>query len=139
MKRSPSRKSDEAARKRYVVVYERDESGYWIASVSGVKGCHTQGRSLSQARERIREALGLFIDDADKVELRDRIKLPGELQGVVTHVRKKGVALAELEAEVRAERRKAVERLVNERHLSRRDAAELIGLSFQRVQQLVRK
>ena len=48
----------------YHVAYERDESGRWVASVRGVRGCHTQGRTVDEARRRIREAMELFIDDA---------------------------------------------------------------------------
>lgn len=125
--------------KSYTVSYERDKAGYWVASVRGVKGCRTQGRSLSEARARIREALALYVDDAETAELHDRVKLPGELQAVVGAVRRKAAKLVLLDAQVRAERARVVRQLVRERHLSRRDAAELVGLSFQRVQQLVGK
>ena len=32
--------------KAYHVIYERDESGWWAASVRGLRGCHTQGRTV---------------------------------------------------------------------------------------------
>ena len=54
----------EEAVKSYRVSYERDELGWWVASVRGVRGCHTQGRTVDEARRRIREALELFVDDA---------------------------------------------------------------------------
>ena len=47
----------EEAMKSYRVAYERDESGWWVASVRGVRGCHTQGRTVDEARRRIREAV----------------------------------------------------------------------------------
>jgi len=50
----------EAMTKRYSVDYELDQSGWWVASVHEIAGCHTQGRTIEQARERIREALLLF-------------------------------------------------------------------------------
>jgi predicted RNase H-like HicB family nuclease len=53
----------------YTVKIERDESGAWIARVPEVPGCHTYGRSLRQAKHRIREALSLWVDDADRAEL----------------------------------------------------------------------
>ena len=46
--------------KSYRVAYERDESGWWVATVRGVRGCHTQGRTVDEARRRIREALELL-------------------------------------------------------------------------------
>lgn len=45
----------------FEVVYERDEQGWWIASVVEVPGVHTQGRTRDEARRRIREALGAAI------------------------------------------------------------------------------
>src|SRR2546429_5938015 len=61
----------------YHVTYERDESGWWVATVRGVRGCHTQGRTVDEARRRIREALELFVDDARKALIVDDVKLPG--------------------------------------------------------------
>ena len=43
----------------YHVELERDERGWWIASVPAVPGAHTQGRSIDQAMKRIREALSI--------------------------------------------------------------------------------
>ena len=54
----------EEAVKTYRVAYERDASGWWVASVRGVRGCHTQGRTVDEARRRIIEAMELFVDDA---------------------------------------------------------------------------
>src|SRR2546425_5949028 len=62
----------------YHVTYERDESGWWVASVREVRGCHTQGRTVDEARRRIREALGLFVPNAKRAVLRDRVKLPAK-------------------------------------------------------------
>jgi predicted RNase H-like HicB family nuclease len=56
---------------RYHVKYTRDESGWWQASVHGVAGCHTQGKTLAEAKLRIREALMLFVDDAETAQLID--------------------------------------------------------------------
>jgi predicted RNase H-like HicB family nuclease len=46
----------------YVVRYERDADDWWFAEVKDVPGCHTQGRTIEQARERIREALQAWFD-----------------------------------------------------------------------------
>jgi predicted RNase H-like HicB family nuclease len=62
--------------KSYRVAYERDESGWWVASVRGVRGCHTQGRTVDEARRRIVEALGLFVDDARRAKIVDEVRLP---------------------------------------------------------------
>ena len=62
--------------KSYRVLYERDESGWWMASVRGVRGCHTQGRTVDEARRRIREALELFVDNARTAPIVDDVMLP---------------------------------------------------------------
>ena len=58
----------------YNAVYEYDgDSDAWLVRVDGVAGCHTYGATLNEARERIREALGLFVDDADSAEIIDTV------------------------------------------------------------------
>ena len=44
------------------VVIERDEDGYYVASVPQLPGCHTQARSLDAVMERIREAIELCVE-----------------------------------------------------------------------------
>lgn len=57
---------------KYTVRYERDEEGWWVARVLEVDGCITQGKSIEQARERIREALAAAgAPEADTAELVD--------------------------------------------------------------------
>src|SRR5882762_8705676 len=60
----------------YHVAYERDASGWWVASVREVRGCHTQGRTVDEARRRIREAMALFVSNARSAKLIDDVKLP---------------------------------------------------------------
>jgi predicted RNase H-like HicB family nuclease len=48
--------------RQFDVVIERDEEGFYIASVPQVPGCHTQARSLDEVTERIREALQLCLE-----------------------------------------------------------------------------
>ena len=49
----------EETMKTYHVAYERDESGWWVASVRELRGCHTQAKSLDKLCDRIREAIEL--------------------------------------------------------------------------------
>ena len=124
-----------AAMKSHRVVYELDESGAWIATVPAVKGCHTYGRSINEARERVREALGLFVKGAESARLVDDIRLPASVRRLLD---------AQREARKRAEREQAraraalsrVVRSLERQGLSVRDASELLGLSHQRVQQI---
>ncbi len=116
---------------------ERDKAGFWVASVREVKGCHSQGRSIQQARERIREALGLFVENADRAELVDHVKLPREaraLVGMTKAAREKASAAAETAQE---STQKTVLFLARHQKMSVRDVGDLLGLSHQRVQQLL--
>jgi predicted RNase H-like HicB family nuclease len=48
------------------VVVERDEDGFYVASVPSLPGCHTQARSLDELMVRIREAIALALEDVDE-------------------------------------------------------------------------
>ncbi len=48
---------------RKVILYT-DEDGYWVAECPSLPGCHSQGRTEEEAIANIREAMGLWIEDA---------------------------------------------------------------------------
>jgi predicted RNase H-like HicB family nuclease len=48
--------------RQFDVVIERDEEGFYVASVPQLAGCHTQARSLDEVMERIREAIELCLE-----------------------------------------------------------------------------
>lgn len=125
--------------KRYTVVYTRDQSRWWVASVRSVSGVHTQGRSIDEARRRIREALALALgdDEAETAELVDRVTLPAQAQRKVAALKRALAAEAVASARARKAARAATLALTGTLRLSRRDTAELTGYSFQRIQQLV--
>jgi predicted RNase H-like HicB family nuclease len=60
----------------YTVIYERDEEGWWVAEVPEVPGCHTQGRTIEQARERILDAPSLYVDEATHILLHEEVRVP---------------------------------------------------------------
>jgi len=121
---------------RYTVVYERDESGAWNAHVPEVPGCHTYGRSLRQARERIREALGLWVDDADQAELVPHIRLPRKAHLAVRRAKSSRARVARDQQQATEAADEAIHCLA-QLGLSVRDAGEVLGISHQRAQQLL--
>lgn len=124
--------------KSYTVDYTRDETGWWIASVRRVKGCHTQGRTIEEARRRIREALSLFVDQASRVILVDRVHLPGNAARMLREYRTARTRATRQRERLGRIARKAARTLTDGRlRLSTRDTAELLGLSHQRVHQLM--
>ena len=46
----------------YTIVIEKDEDGYYVGSVPGLLGCHTQGTSIDQLLERMQEAIALWLE-----------------------------------------------------------------------------
>jgi predicted RNase H-like HicB family nuclease len=48
--------------REFSVVIERDEEGYYVASVPALPGCHTQARSLDELMHRVREAISLCLE-----------------------------------------------------------------------------
>jgi predicted RNase H-like HicB family nuclease len=49
-------------KREFNVVIEKDTEGYYVASVPGLAGCHTQARSLDKLLVRIREAIELCLE-----------------------------------------------------------------------------
>jgi predicted RNase H-like HicB family nuclease len=126
--------------KTYHVVYERDEIGWWVASVRELRGCHTQGRTVDEARRRIAEAMELFVDNVRSTKIVDEVKLPASAAKAIrayTTLRKKADR-EDRRAALAA--RRAVRLLRGGRlRMSARDAARLLGVSHQRVHQLAQE
>ena len=49
------------------VIIEKDEDGYFVASVPALRGCHTQAKSLDVLMKRIREAIELCLEVEEPV------------------------------------------------------------------------
>jgi predicted RNase H-like HicB family nuclease len=55
--------------REFNVIIERDAEGYYVGSVPGLKGCHSQAKSLDELMVRIREAIELCLEaQGDKLE-----------------------------------------------------------------------
>ncbi|MBI3683853.1 MAG: type II toxin-antitoxin system HicB family antitoxin [Acidobacteria bacterium] len=48
--------------REFDVVVERDEGGYYVASVPALRGCHTQAKSLDKLMSRLQEAIELCLE-----------------------------------------------------------------------------
>jgi len=47
---------------KFSVLVERDEDGYYIASVPELPGCHTQARTLDELTGRVKQAIELYLE-----------------------------------------------------------------------------
>jgi len=45
------------------VIIEKDEDGMYIAEVSELEGCYTQGKTLQEVVERIKEAIEVCLEE----------------------------------------------------------------------------
>ena len=52
----------------FTVIIERDENGLYVAIVPDITGCYTQGKTIAQVLERIKEAIEVCLE-ADKEEI----------------------------------------------------------------------
>jgi predicted RNase H-like HicB family nuclease len=52
--------------REFNVIIEKDEEGYFVASVPELRGCHTQAKSLDRLMERVKEAIALCLEVQDK-------------------------------------------------------------------------
>ncbi len=44
------------------ILIEKDESGYYVAEVPALPGCFSQGKTMTEAKENIKEAIEGWID-----------------------------------------------------------------------------
>ena len=134
----------------YVAEVERDEAGNWIASVPAMRGVHTHARTLAGLRRYLQDAIALWLEvgridagesephvERDTVNIELRLRLPAEVRRAAESARRSRERAHGAEQAAAIATREAARALVGS-GLSRRDAAEVLRLSHQRVDQLLR-
>ena len=66
----------ELFRLKFAVVVERDEHGWYVASVPELPGCHTQAKTLDKLTERVKEAIEAYLE-AEGSRPREGVELVG--------------------------------------------------------------
>jgi len=61
---------------KFGVVVEKDEDGYYVASVPELPGCHTQAKTLDEVMKRVKEAIQACLE-AEGTKNRGRSELVG--------------------------------------------------------------
>jgi predicted RNase H-like HicB family nuclease len=46
--------------RKFTVLIERDEQGYYVATVPALRGCHTQAKNLDTLMKRVHEVAELW-------------------------------------------------------------------------------
>jgi predicted RNase H-like HicB family nuclease len=126
--------------KHLTATISRDESGSWIAHVNEEPRAHTFGRTVPKALEHLHEAAALWFDvDPDEIHI-DELHLDLANRSIDVCVQRALVARNDLEVAQRAAAEATVEAahlLLNEGGASIRDTAAILGISHQRIHQLV--
>ncbi len=68
----------------FMVMIEQDEDGIYVAKVPDIIGCYTQGKTVEQAMERIKEAIQVCLEADDEVVF---IKSKGTRMPLIARIR----------------------------------------------------
>jgi predicted RNase H-like HicB family nuclease len=49
-------------KRKFTVVIEQDEEGYYVATVPALRGCHTQAKRLDTLMKRVHEVVALCLE-----------------------------------------------------------------------------
>jgi predicted RNase H-like HicB family nuclease len=60
-------------KKKFSVLVEKDEDGYYVATIPALPGCHTQARSLDDLLERTKEAIEAYLEAEKDIEIAEFI------------------------------------------------------------------
>ena len=126
-----------ADRHVYGVVAERD-GRRWFLRVGELPGVFSQVRRLDQAERMARDAIAAFLDtEPDGFDIAVAVSLPSDLQRDVAGVVDLRGAIDRTEREYAERTRRLATRLVQGEGMTVREAGRVLGLSYQRVSQLV--
>src|SRR5437870_1406321 len=125
-------------RKTYTARCQRS-GDWWAISVPDLRGVRTQPRRLENAEAMVRDAIALFLDvPSDAFDVRIEPVLPRDLQGKVGRARKARGEAEVLQREAAIASAEIAADLVQTAHLTVRDAGRVLGLSHQRITQLLK-
>ena len=123
---------------KHYTVRARRVGKWWALDVEGVVGAHTQVRRIDQADAIAREAIAGVLDVApDSFALAVAPVVPAAVRDMVAEATQARSQAAHAQ-EVAAQLMRVAARQLVEEGLTVRDAGELLGVSHQRIAQLVK-
>ena len=116
----------------------RRSGAWWAIDIPELPGVYSQARRLDRVGPMARDAIALFLDvDPATLDIRVETNLPSDLRRDVDAVGRLRAEADRLQVESSGAMRQLAHELRG-RGLSVRDAAAILGISHQRVSQLVR-
>jgi predicted RNase H-like HicB family nuclease/DNA-binding CsgD family transcriptional regulator len=133
----PDNEMKEKSMKTYTARLERETDGRWTVELEEESRVHTWGKTVEQALTRLREAAALWFQaDEDEIELVPHPVLPKATGRSVEQARE-ARAQARNADRLALEQTKRAAAALTGRGISMRDAAAILGISHQRVHQLL--
>jgi predicted RNase H-like HicB family nuclease len=133
----PNPKTMEENVKTYTARLEREKDGRWTVELAEEPRVHTWGKTVEQALARMREAAALWFEaDEHEIELIPHAVLPKAAGRTIEQARQAREEARRADRLAVAQTKKAAAALAG-RGISMRDAAAILGISHQRVHQLL--
>lgn len=60
-------------KRNFIVLIEKDENGTYVAEVPDLKGCYTQGDTVEEVMENIKEVIEMCLEEQGDVPAREFI------------------------------------------------------------------
>ncbi len=55
--------------RKYTVIIEKDETGWFVSEVVELPGCHTQAKSIDKLLDRTKEAIQAYLETDQKTSI----------------------------------------------------------------------
>lgn len=125
---------------RFRVIRDDEDPRVWLAEWVEDDRVHTFARSLAELEDLARDALALWLHaPVDDVDVELDVALPTPVARELTQFRRQREDLEARQASVLDRQRSLAVRLVDDQGMTYRDAARVLGISHQRVAQLVKQ
>ena len=126
--------------RRFRVTRDEEDPRIWLAEWVDDGRVHTFARSLAELEDLARDALALWLHtDADAVQVELDVDLPTSVSRELAQFRRQRDELEAQQTSVLDRQRSLAVRLVEDQGMTYRDAARFLGISHQRVAQLVKQ
>lgn len=119
------------------IKYEQNAKGTWVASVQGVDGFVVSGRTIDRCRQRAIAWLESQMNDIDSMKIVEDVVLPECARTALAQFKKTQERADDAASRLKAHAIETAALLTAELGLGLCDVGELMGVSRQRIHQLL--